>query len=68
MKKSVAVSLLVVVLYLVSSETLLVAVAGPEDCMDACSTACVQYLRDSRRMARCERKCSIRCGPGEHSI
>ncbi|KAK9096031.1 hypothetical protein Sjap_021528 [Stephania japonica] len=55
--------LLVVVLYLVSSETLLVVAPGPGDCLDACSTACVQYFRDPRRMARCDRKCSIRCGP-----
>ncbi|KAG5000573.1 hypothetical protein JHK87_021645 [Glycine soja] len=31
------------------------------DCLDGCSTACVQS--DSRLQARCERKCSIRCGP-----
>ncbi|KAK7302474.1 hypothetical protein RJT34_13364 [Clitoria ternatea] len=31
------------------------------DCLDACSTACVQ--RDARLQARCDRKCTIRCGP-----
>ncbi|AES63364.1 hypothetical protein MtrunA17_Chr2g0278531 [Medicago truncatula] len=31
------------------------------DCLDGCQTGCVQ--RDSRLTARCERKCSIRCGP-----
>ncbi|KAM0977247.1 hypothetical protein FF1_020105 [Malus domestica] len=31
------------------------------DCYDACSTGCVQ--RDTRLMARCDRKCQIRCGP-----
>ncbi|KAG4945364.1 hypothetical protein JHK82_041422 [Glycine max] len=32
------------------------------DCLDGCTTACVQS--DSRLQARCDRKCSIRCGPG----
>ncbi|KAE9595095.1 hypothetical protein Lal_00041291 [Lupinus albus] len=31
------------------------------DCLDACSTACVQ--RDTRLMQRCDRKCQIKCGP-----
>ncbi|GAA0150029.1 hypothetical protein LIER_09056 [Lithospermum erythrorhizon] len=29
------------------------------DCYDACSTGCVNP--DTRLMARCDRKCSIRC-------
>ncbi|KAI6678647.1 hypothetical protein NL676_039443 [Syzygium grande] len=32
------------------------------DCYDACSTACVQP--DARLMARCDRKCQIKCEPG----
>ncbi|PIN03497.1 hypothetical protein CDL12_23978 [Handroanthus impetiginosus] len=31
------------------------------DCYDACSTACVNP--DTRLMARCDRKCQIKCGP-----
>ncbi|KAG9135384.1 hypothetical protein Leryth_007160 [Lithospermum erythrorhizon] len=32
------------------------------NCYDSCSTACVNP--DSRLMARCNRKCSIRCTSG----
>ncbi|GMG98366.1 hypothetical protein Nepgr_000206 [Nepenthes gracilis] len=31
------------------------------DCYDACTTACVSL--DPRVVARCDRKCSIKCGP-----
>ncbi|KAE8650509.1 hypothetical protein Csa_010751 [Cucumis sativus] len=37
--------------------------ADAADCIDGCFTACVQ--KDSRAMQRCERKCTIKCGPGE---
>ncbi|KAK9278462.1 hypothetical protein L1049_028027 [Liquidambar formosana] len=32
------------------------------DCMDACSTGCVQS--NTRLMQRCEGKCRIKCDPG----
>lgn len=38
------------------------AESGPEDCIDACFTGCVNI--NTRVMQRCEGKCRIRCGPG----
>ncbi|XP_039174100.1 uncharacterized protein LOC104452749 [Eucalyptus grandis] len=55
--------LAVLILTAVFSRMDVVVEAGPEDCDDACSTACVQYEPNSRLVSRCNRKCAIRCGP-----
>ncbi|PIA34567.1 hypothetical protein AQUCO_03700094v1 [Aquilegia coerulea] len=57
MKKIVV---LMVILFLFSSH---IETVKPDaaDCYDGCSTACVQ--RDTRKMQRCDIKCSIRCAP-----
>ncbi|KAK7328226.1 hypothetical protein VNO77_22328 [Canavalia gladiata] len=57
MKNVVAAMML---LLLISSQMVCVQPAA-DDCIDACSTGCVQ--RDSRLTARCDRKCIIKCGP-----
>uniref|UniRef100_A0A7N0U5J1 Thionin n=1 Tax=Kalanchoe fedtschenkoi TaxID=63787 RepID=A0A7N0U5J1_KALFE len=61
MKMVVAV-LLVAVCLMGSPEIEMGVEAGPADCLDACQTACVQPSQP-RLTARCERKCTIRCGP-----
>ncbi|ESQ34198.1 hypothetical protein EUTSA_v10009240mg [Eutrema salsugineum] len=62
-KQQVTIVAALLILVALSSNLDMVAEAqlGPGDCYDGCSTACVQ--RDSRKTARCDRKCSIRCGP-----
>ncbi|CAL1352681.1 unnamed protein product [Linum trigynum] len=35
--------------------------SSPYGCYDVCTTFCVQYLSDARRMRRCEIKCGIEC-------
>ncbi|CAL5377798.1 unnamed protein product [Camellia sinensis] len=52
---------LCLVVFLISS-SFMDGVESQVDCYDACSTGCVQ--RDSRLMARCDRKCQIKCAPG----
>ncbi|XP_038683563.1 uncharacterized protein LOC119983895 [Tripterygium wilfordii] len=54
--KKVMVAVLIVCTISSNLET---AEASVYDCMDACTTACVQP--NTRLMQRCERKCDIRC-------
>ncbi|CAG7864602.1 unnamed protein product [Brassica rapa] len=65
MKKQVTIvaALLIIMAFSFNLDMVAEAQLGPGDCYDGCSTGCVQ--RDSRKMARCDRKCSIRCGPAE---
>ncbi|EXB97302.1 hypothetical protein L484_024163 [Morus notabilis] len=56
--KKTGIAVFVLLLALSYSE---MATAGPEDCIDACYTGCVQG--NTRLMQRCEGKCRIRCGP-----
>nr|KYP63130.1 Tubby-like F-box protein 8 [Cajanus cajan] len=58
MKKMVA----AIMLLLVISSQMESVEPDATDCIDGCTTACVQ--RDSRLQARCEGKCKIKCGPG----
>ncbi|BAT86815.1 hypothetical protein LR48_Vigan09g268400 [Vigna angularis] len=60
MKKMMAATML----FLLIASQMESVVPDAADCLDGCSTACVQ--RDSRLTQRCERKCSIRCGPGNN--
>ncbi|AEE30598.1 thionin-like protein [Arabidopsis thaliana] len=66
MKKQVTIVAALLIMMALCSSLNMVAEAqlGPGDCYDGCSTACVQ--RDPRKTSRCDRKCSIRCGPGKH--
>ncbi|KAJ4847381.1 hypothetical protein Tsubulata_018021 [Turnera subulata] len=57
MMKKMMVAVLIVSLVFSQLES---AQADAFDCYDACTTGCVQP--DTRLMARCERKCGIRCG------
>jgi hypothetical protein len=63
MKKQVTIVAALLIMMALCSSLNMVAEAqlGPGDCYDGCSTACVQ--RDPRKTSRCDRKCSIRCGP-----
>ncbi|XXG52915.1 hypothetical protein AAC387_Pa03g1112 [Persea americana] len=60
MKKKEKMAAALLLLLLLSCQMEMVE-PGPADCYDACSTGCVQ--RDARLMARCDRKCQIKCGP-----
>ncbi|KAF6157272.1 hypothetical protein GIB67_000788 [Kingdonia uniflora] len=59
---------LMLVLLLVSFQMNTVESAA-SDCLDACQTGCaVSYIRDPKRMSRCDRKCTIKCKPGRNSL
>ncbi|KAL7082429.1 hypothetical protein ACP275_14G098000 [Erythranthe tilingii] len=60
MEKKKMVILLAVVLLILSANIDGVK-SDAFDCYDACSTACVNP--NTRVMARCDRKCQIRCSP-----
>ncbi|KAF5192497.1 Rna polymerase sigma factor [Thalictrum thalictroides] len=39
-------------------------IADASDCLDACQTGCaVQYIRNPRKMQRCDAACVIKCSP-----
>ncbi|CAL1385493.1 unnamed protein product [Linum trigynum] len=63
-KKAVLVVMLLSVLLLCHADVGGSAAAqdlSPYDCYDVCTTFCVQYAPDARRMSRCEIKCGIEC-------
>ncbi|KAA8545552.1 hypothetical protein F0562_020336 [Nyssa sinensis] len=60
MKKMIAFAL---ILFVISSLNM-DGVECQIDCYDSCSTGCVAYFGDPRRMQRCDRKCQIQCAPG----
>ncbi|KAL5705359.1 hypothetical protein ACHQM5_023671 [Ranunculus cassubicifolius] len=68
--KQVAVVMLVI-LFLLSSQMENAQSQGQDQfsCYDYCSTWCaLDFMSDSRRMQRCEIKCSIICSPKVYKI
>jgi hypothetical protein len=60
-KMMMAVALALLVMISFNSNTLVVESQGV-NCYDSCNTGCVNP--DPRLYRRCDRKCQIRCGPG----
>ncbi|KAG2705213.1 hypothetical protein I3843_05G038900 [Carya illinoinensis] len=58
MMKKIVVAMLVLCVFISHMD---VVEPSAFDCYDACSTGCVQS--NTRLMARCDRKCQIKCSP-----
>ncbi|KAM7478926.1 hypothetical protein LguiA_027139 [Lonicera macranthoides] len=61
-KKKMVIVVAFLVLFSISSNMDVVESAVDPECYDGCSMGCVNP--DQRLIARCDRKCQIRCGPG----
>ncbi|XP_044460931.1 uncharacterized protein LOC123192443 [Mangifera indica] len=61
--KKIAVAVMIILFISSHFET---AQPSAADCLDACTTACVQ--KDQRLMQRCDRKCQIKCDPDSYSV
>ncbi|KAI3752797.1 hypothetical protein L2E82_24834 [Cichorium intybus] len=74
-KKTMIAAVALVVLLIMSSNGLTLVESQGVDCLDSCSTGCVNrdnslnytyqfaQIFSARLMQRCERKCQIRCSP-----